>query len=77
MPEPKTYSAPDPEIWPACSDCDVAYVHRRMFSLTKGWIWAWQQDCKHGRKGSPQPIAVLVTDDGRYELPEDDGCPND
>jgi hypothetical protein len=48
-----------------------------MLSLTKGWIWAWQQDCKHGRKGTPQPIAVLMTADGPYELPDDDGCPND
>lgn len=38
---------PDPEAWPACAECEVAWVLRRCLSLTKGWIWLWQRDCKH------------------------------
>jgi hypothetical protein len=51
---------PDPEVWPECSDCHTAYVMRRALSFTKGRVWVWQQDCKHGRKGSPQPDAVIA-----------------
>ena len=54
----------DPQVWPQCSECGVAYVHRRGLSFTDGWRWYWQQDCKHGRKGSPQPAPVLVNADG-------------
>ena len=62
------------EVWPTCSDCQTAYVHRRCmsFSPTTGqltWRWLWQQDCKHGRKGTPQPVAILMTKDGPYEVP--------
>ena len=38
---------PDPQVWPKCSTCDVAWVLRRALSITKGWIWVWQRDCKH------------------------------
>lgn len=55
-----------PEVWPQCSECGIAYVYRRGLSFTapEGWIWLWFQDCKHGRKGTPQPPAVLVNADG-------------
>lgn len=60
----------DPEVWPECSECHVAYVHRRCMTFTSNglsWRWVWQQDCKHGRKGSTQPAPVLMTADGPYE----------
>lgn len=55
---------PDPQVWPECSECHTAYVMRRGLSFSKGWMWVWQQDCKHGRKGSPQPDAILTRADG-------------
>ena len=53
-----------PEVWAQCSECGTAYVLRRMLSFTEGWVWLWQQDCKHGRKGSTQPEPVLANSDG-------------
>lgn len=57
---PSVSLMPDPEVWPECSECHVAYVLRRCLSLSQGYVWLWQQDCKHGRKGSPQPDAVIA-----------------
>lgn len=58
---------PDPTVWPECSECHTAYIHRRALSFTRGRVWLWQQDCKHGRKGTPQPEPVLVNADGPVE----------
>lgn len=33
--------------WPECSRCNVAYVLRRCLSMSQGWLWLWQPDCKH------------------------------
>ena len=52
------------EWWPQCSLCGKAYVMRRGLSFTEGWVWVWQQDCKHGRKGTTQPEPVLANADG-------------
>jgi len=60
----------DHDIWPECSECGAAYVHRRCLQFSAeglNWRWLWQQDCKHGRKSTPQPAPVLVTLDGPYD----------
>lgn len=39
-----------PNVWPACSTCGVAYVYRQCFTFGPGSIaaeWLWQRDCKH------------------------------
>lgn len=38
---------PKVRVWPKCPTCDTAYVIRRCFSLSKGWLWLFQRDCKH------------------------------
>lgn len=60
---------PSPEVWPECSDCHTAYVLRRAWSFgaAVSHRWVWMQDCKHGRKGSKQPDAVIATADGPLE----------
>lgn len=32
-----------------CPTCQTAYIMRRGLSLSKGWVWVWQQDCNHKR----------------------------
>jgi hypothetical protein len=49
---------PNPVAWPKCSQCDVAFVLRRMLSLSQGWLWLWQRDCKH--KSAETVIEQLV-----------------
>jgi hypothetical protein len=39
---------PNPTAWPACSQCNAAYVLRRCLRFgTGGFEWLWQRDCKH------------------------------
>lgn len=53
---------PQPQVWPVCPTCNVAWVYRKFLSMTKGTaVWAWSRDCKH--KVDP----VLHTKDGPYE----------
>lgn len=33
--------------YPKCPTCGAAYVLRRCMSLSQGWVWLWQRDCKH------------------------------
>lgn len=55
----------EPTTWPECSECSVPYVMERGWRWIDGvYVWVWKQACKHGRKGTPQPDAVLVTADG-------------
>lgn len=60
---------PNPEVWPECSECHAAYVLRLawVFGNDVKHKWFWQQDCKHGRKGTKQPPAVVVNTDGPIE----------
>jgi hypothetical protein len=44
---PDTEVQPDPAVWPKCPTCDVAWVLRRGMSISEGWKWVWQRDCKH------------------------------
>lgn len=46
----------NPPAWPACSECNTAYVLRRAILFTSGTKgkgaeinegWVWQRDCKH------------------------------
>lgn len=55
---------PDPSAWPACGECGVAYVLRRVMRYDTNppkmfMDWVWQQDCKH-RKAA----AVVVDASG-------------
>ena len=56
-----------PEIWPQCSDCGLAWRMVRRLSFTQGLMWVWEQDCKHGRKGSVQPAPVMADSNGPVE----------
>lgn len=40
---------PNPSTWPECSECGTAWVLRRALSMSKGWMWVWQRDCRHKR----------------------------
>jgi hypothetical protein len=63
----------DPTYWPACPDCETAWVLRRGLSISKGWTWVWQCDCKHKRA---EPVFVGENgpleraDDGTYVVPK-------
>ena len=51
---------PQPNIWPECPTCSVAWVWRYTITLDNAQ-WMWTRDCKH----KTQP--VLWTADGPYE----------
>ncbi len=53
----------DPQAWVECSECETAWVLRRCMSLSQGWIWVWQPDCKC-KKADPR----LAGPDGPLEL---------
>lgn len=46
---------PNPTVWPACDNCQMAYILRRCYSLSKGWGWFWQQDCQRNTRGNFVP----------------------
>lgn len=54
---------PTPTLWVQC-DCGIPYVLRRGYSLSKGQMWFWQQDCKHPKKEAH--TAEMWTAEGRY-----------
>ncbi len=49
----------NPQAWVECSECSTAWVLRRGMSLSQGWIWIWQSDCKH-RKADPRLVGPAV-----------------
>lgn len=57
-----------PAVWPACSECDVAYVLRRMMSIREGWLWLWQRDCKHK---NAEAVVVVADNDLAISILED------
>lgn len=67
MPEPVQ---PDPQVYPVCGHCSVAYVLRRVITfspqgrtMTTRSEWIWQRDCNGGRrvsKACKDAEAVLV-----------------
>jgi len=36
-----------PTMWAKCPTCDLAYAFVRRLSLSKGWMWVWERECKH------------------------------
>lgn len=48
----------DPQVWPACSQCQMAYVLRRCMRFTDSTLvaeWLWQRDCNHK---NAEPVLV-------------------
>lgn len=50
------------EQFPICPTCELAYAYVRRLSLSEGWIWVWERECKH--KSLPVLKAVEVPVDG-------------
>lgn len=55
---------PNPTVWPECSECGVAWVLRRAFTLTQGTMWVWQRDCKHKVEPILNPGALSESSTG-------------
>lgn len=65
---------PQPLFWPECSyvdkngsECKTAFVWKRAFSFSQGYVWCWMKDCKHKKGGFR-----IMTKDGEYK-PDGDG----
>jgi hypothetical protein len=60
----------EPTMWVRCT-CGVDYVYRRCMSLAKGWVWAWQRDCKNTRNlPAAQHEPRIWTESGEYVATE-------
>lgn len=70
-PEARAVTFQYPEIWPQCSGCGMAWRMVRRLSFKEGWLWVWEQDCKHGRKGSAQPTPVMADSVGPLKTMEE------
>jgi hypothetical protein len=36
-----------PRFWAECPTCHLAYAYVRRLSMSRGWMWVWERECKH------------------------------
>jgi len=36
-----------PQTWVKCPTCGLAFAYVRRMSMSRGWMWVWERECKH------------------------------